>query len=263
MPVISTAALAVWISMVKFAGAVVLKLDSSNINETLSGDPSHRPIFVKFFAPWCGHCRDMAASWVTLSEQQTDVRVGEVDCTIQESRPLMKRFGITGYPTLLLFTQDGEKIYKHTGPRSLAAISAFVSEDWKNAPEYDPTAQPPPSSRRRSFFGGYGIWFIFGLMGLSVCVGLVCLCVTLFDDRPAKLSDATRRKHAAAAAVSKRPVEAPVVDVGSSAPAAKPDKAETTLRQRTASVGGGGVAAAAVDSASPQADDEGSKTHNE
>lgn len=39
-------------------------LGDSNFNEFIS---QNHKVFVKFFAPWCGHCKSMAKDWKTLA----------------------------------------------------------------------------------------------------------------------------------------------------------------------------------------------------
>jgi len=62
-------------------------LTGENFLEGISSGVS----FVKFFAPWCGHCKRLAPVWTELAEKvrsQTGVRVLKVDCTLPESRDL-------------------------------------------------------------------------------------------------------------------------------------------------------------------------------
>lgn len=65
--------------------------------------------FVKFHAPWCGHCRNLAPTWDKLAEAHKDsklVLIGDVDCTTDDGEQLCNSTNVKSYPTLLYFTRD-------------------------------------------------------------------------------------------------------------------------------------------------------------
>lgn len=42
---------------------------------------SGRPWFIKFYAPWCGFCKQLAPAWVEMAKDlKHQVDVGEVNC---------------------------------------------------------------------------------------------------------------------------------------------------------------------------------------
>merc|ERR1712000_493339 len=89
--------------------------------------------FIKFYAPWCGHCKRLAPTWDSLAEV-ANFNVGKVDCT--ENGALCQRFEVRGYPTLLLFKEGtGSAAIKYSGARDLPAFTSWVaSETGKAAP---------------------------------------------------------------------------------------------------------------------------------
>ena len=71
-------------------------LTPDNVDETIDG----KPVFVKFYAPWCGHCKKMAPAWEKLTEEYDGEGViVEVNC-IEEGKDLCAEHGIKGFPTL-------------------------------------------------------------------------------------------------------------------------------------------------------------------
>ena len=88
---------------------------------------SERGWFVKFYAPWCGHCKKLEPTWVELSDKGLDINVGKVDCTT--NKDLCSEFGVKGFPTLLYFPADegfkGQH-FKHSGPRTIDGFEKFT-----------------------------------------------------------------------------------------------------------------------------------------
>lgn len=83
-------------------------------------------MFVKFFAPWCGHCKKLAPAWKQLAKHmEHKLTIAEVNC--DEFGALCKSQNIEGYPTLLYFPIQGEKI-EYTGSRAAPKLKEFAED---------------------------------------------------------------------------------------------------------------------------------------
>lgn len=58
--------------------------------------------FVKFYAPWCAHCRRIEPIWAHVAQSlyNTPVKVAKVDCT--RFTAVAAHFKVRAYPTIIL-----------------------------------------------------------------------------------------------------------------------------------------------------------------
>ncbi|KAF8719074.1 hypothetical protein AX14_011491 [Amanita brunnescens Koide BX004] len=100
----------------------VLSLDPTTFHSTLA----QGPMFVKFFAPWCGHCKRLAPTWAQVAKalQNGHVTIAEVNC--DDHSELCKKYNIEGYPTLSYIGKEGMTEYK--GGRKFDQLVSFVEK---------------------------------------------------------------------------------------------------------------------------------------
>merc|ERR1712088_1101817 len=91
-----------------------------NINDIVYQEDKH--VFVKFYAPWCGHCQSLAPIWEELAESYKD----DDSVVIAEFNDVQ----IEGLPTLILFPKNGaHSQIDYKGERTLEALKKFVDSD--------------------------------------------------------------------------------------------------------------------------------------
>jgi protein disulfide-isomerase-like protein len=109
------------------ASAAVPSLTPDNYDSLTDG----KTVFIKFFAPWCGHCKKMAPDWEKLSGEWEGNDIGlvaEVDCTA-DGKPLCDENGVKGFPTLKY--GDPSSLDDYQGGRSFDALSKFAKDNLK------------------------------------------------------------------------------------------------------------------------------------
>ncbi|KAK3685013.1 thioredoxin-like protein [Podospora appendiculata] len=110
------------------AKSAVLDLIPSNFDDVVL--KSGKPTLVEFFAPWCGHCKNLAPVWEELATAfefaKDKVQIAKVDADAEKS--LGKRFGVQGFPTLKFFDGKSDKPTDYNGGRDLESLSSFITE---------------------------------------------------------------------------------------------------------------------------------------
>jgi len=83
-------------------------------------------VFVEFYAPWCGHCKQLAPIWDQLGEKfqdKEDVVIAKMDSTANEVEDVK----VHSFPTLKFFPAGAEgKVIDYNGERTFDAFVKFL-----------------------------------------------------------------------------------------------------------------------------------------
>jgi len=102
--------------------SVVIPLTQANFNDAIK---EHPLILVEFYAPWCGHCKQMEPEYKKAARHLNGrVAFANVDATAEVT--LAEQFKVEGYPTLYFFNRGQPEEY--SGGRSNASIVQWVEE---------------------------------------------------------------------------------------------------------------------------------------
>jgi len=112
----------------------VVVLTDKNFSESLAKGTW----LVKFYAPWCGHCKNLVPTWESLARKHSgSFNVAKLDATVETKTAGM--FNVQGYPTLILFKDN--KYWTHQGGRDEKELVEFALRGHAKQPG---TPIPPP-----------------------------------------------------------------------------------------------------------------------
>jgi len=98
-------------------------LVGKNFDEVAMDTNKH--VLVEFYAPWCGHCKQLAPTWDKLGEKfadSEDIVVAKMDSTANE----LESIKIQGFPTIKLFKKGDNKVVDYNGERTLEGFTKFL-----------------------------------------------------------------------------------------------------------------------------------------
>lgn len=110
-----------------------VQLTTDNFDELTKG----KLVFVKFYSPYCPHCKSMAGAWNKLaahyreSPDDNNVLIGSIDCTDSpKGKGLCARFKIMGLPTLMYGDAGFGGVYleEYGGDKTFKDLKSFAAE---------------------------------------------------------------------------------------------------------------------------------------
>ncbi|KAF8424664.1 hypothetical protein EV426DRAFT_665433, partial [Tirmania nivea] len=122
---LATLLLAIPASALYTKSGPVQLLDSKSFeNEILQSDNA---AIVEFFAPWCGHCKNLAPHYEKVAKNLKGIaKVAAINCDEEKNKPLCGSQGVQGFPTLKIFKPSSKKgkpiMEDYQGPRTAKAI---------------------------------------------------------------------------------------------------------------------------------------------
>ncbi|KAK9502348.1 hypothetical protein O3M35_011138 [Rhynocoris fuscipes] len=84
-----------------------------------------KDVLVEFYAPWCGHCKQLAPIYDKLGEafkDRDDVLIAKFDATANE----LEHTKVGSFPTLKLYKKGDNKVVDYNGERTLEGLTKFI-----------------------------------------------------------------------------------------------------------------------------------------
>ncbi|XP_018399095.1 PREDICTED: protein disulfide-isomerase [Cyphomyrmex costatus] len=84
-----------------------------------------KDVFVEFYAPWCGHCQQLAPIYDQLGEKYKDndkLVIAKMDATANE----LEDIKVLNFPTLTLYKKETNEAVEYNGERTLEGLSKFI-----------------------------------------------------------------------------------------------------------------------------------------
>jgi len=88
---------------------------------------SNHPVFVDFWATWCGPCQ-MVSSIVEELEKEYEDKVNFIKVDVDQNKELASKYNILSIPTLAIF-RNGQVVAQAAGAGSKESIRNYINNN--------------------------------------------------------------------------------------------------------------------------------------
>ncbi|XP_068662430.1 probable protein disulfide-isomerase A6 [Aristolochia californica] len=105
----------------------VVVLTAENFDEVVLDES--KDVLVEFYAPWCGHCKNLAPIYekvASVFKNDEDVVIANLDA--DKYKDFAEKYGVSGYPTIKFFSKVNKAGEDYDGGRDLEDFVNFINE---------------------------------------------------------------------------------------------------------------------------------------
>ena len=104
--------------------AAVRQITDSDFDSVVNGG---KPVFVDFWAPWCGPCRIIGPIVEELAPSY-EGRAVIAKMNVDDNPQVAQKFGVTSIPTLMMF-KEGKLVDRLVGAAPKTALQQFIDRN--------------------------------------------------------------------------------------------------------------------------------------